>query len=1097
MMVSAKNLLFSLWVLSALTAQAAHSASIAVDVGGTCTLADAITAANTDAPVGGCPAGSGADIITLEKDVILAAALPQITSAVTIEADGHKIDGNGGAFCVLEIRPGGNLTLNKATVTGGRGLSGIWANSADAVTLNNCTVSGNSTVIGGGILSDSSTVTLNNCTVSGNTVFFYGGGVSVRGSGALSLNNCTVSGNSASDMGGGISVYMSKAAVTLRSSIISGNSARVGKEVADMDGVITADSFSVFGHSGETSAEAFSGFTPGASDVNAASDGTNTPLAAILNTTLASNGGPTKTHALPAGSPAIDLNPTCADASAFDQRGYSRPIGAGCDAGAVERLASITVDAGGICTLADAITAANTDAPVGGCPAGSGADTVTLAKDVVLAAALPDITSAVTIEGNGHKIDGANGNFSVLKISTASGNLTLNETAVTGGGSGFAGGIFADGAAATLNNCTVSGNITSMGGGILSDSSTVTLNNCTISGNKALFYGGGIAVRGGALSLNNCTVSGNTAVYDSGGGVSVKWGAAATLRSSIISGNSAPVGKEVSGIDGVVTADSFSVFGHSGETSAEAFSGFTPGGSDVNATSDGSTPTALSAILSPLADNGGPTMTHALVAGSPAVDLDAACSAGLSTDQRGDSRPSGAGCDAGAVERLASITVDAGGICTLADAITAANTDAPAGGCPAGSGADTITLAKDVVLAAALPDITSAVTIEADGHKIDGNGGFFSVLKISTASGNLTLNKATVTGGNTMMFGGGIHAGPSAKVTLINCTISGNSASGSAGTGGGISAAASSAVTLHNCTVSGNSASSGGGIAAFGMDAAVTLHNCTVSGNSASSGGGVSVTGGAAATLRSSLISGNAADAGRELINENSTVNATSSNLFGHSGETSTQAFSGFTPGASDVVATSDGSAAATLSAILSPLADNSGSTQTHALPAASPAVNLDATCGTGLPTDQRGTARPTTDCDAGAYEYVAPTGVNDIDDDFILDLHDNCPYIYNPEQTDTDGDGVGDACDNSPLIANPDQKDTDGDGIGDASDPDDDNDSVLDTADNCPQAVNANQKDSNGDGKGDVCSQTAGTDGGGNSAFLAPLYELLLHKKR
>jgi hypothetical protein len=55
------------------------------------------------------------------------------------------------------------------------------------------------------------------------------------------------------------------------------------------------------------------------------------------------------------------------------------------------------------------------------------------------------------------------------------------------------------------------------------------------------------------------------------------------------------------------------------------------------------------ARLGPLADNGGPTLTHALLPGSPAIDAaDAAlCPA---TDQRGVARPQGAGCDAGAVE---------------------------------------------------------------------------------------------------------------------------------------------------------------------------------------------------------------------------------------------------------------------------------------------------------------------------------------------------------------------------------------------------------------------------------------------------------------
>ncbi len=54
-------------------------------------------------------------------------------------------------------------------------------------------------------------------------------------------------------------------------------------------------------------------------------------------------------------------------------------------------------------------------------------------------------------------------------------------------------------------------------------------------------------------------------------------------------------------------------------------------------------------MLGALADNGGPTLTHALLPGSPALDAgnDAACSA---TDQRGVSRPQGAHCDIGAYE---------------------------------------------------------------------------------------------------------------------------------------------------------------------------------------------------------------------------------------------------------------------------------------------------------------------------------------------------------------------------------------------------------------------------------------------------------------
>jgi hypothetical protein len=59
-----------------------------------------------------------------------------------------------------------------------------------------------------------------------------------------------------------------------------------------------------------------------------------------------------------------------------------------------------------------------------------------------------------------------------------------------------------------------------------------------------------------------------------------------------------------------------------------------------------------------------------------------------------------------------------------------------------------------------------------------------------------------------------------------------------------------------------------------------------------------------------------------------------------------------------------------------------------------------------------------------------------DSDGDFIPDIKDNCPLVFNFEQTDQDGDGVGDACDNCPAVANYDQADADHDGIGNACDP-------------------------------------------------------------
>ncbi|MBA3732539.1 MAG: hypothetical protein H0W93_09400 [Gammaproteobacteria bacterium] len=93
------------------------------------------------------------------------------------------------------------------------------------------------------------------------------------------------------------------------------------------------------------------------------------------------------------------------------------------------------------------------------------------------------------------------------------------------------------------------------------------------------------------------------------------------MKGSILSGNSAADGQELYIPDNAtVTASNFNVLGHRGLTNARAFVNFTSSGTDITAISDGDSPTRLGAILNrSLASNGGPTRTHALVVGSPAV----------------------------------------------------------------------------------------------------------------------------------------------------------------------------------------------------------------------------------------------------------------------------------------------------------------------------------------------------------------------------------------------------------------------------------------------------------------------------------------------
>ena len=79
-----------------------------------------------------------------------------------------------------------------------------------------------------------------------------------------------------------------------------------------------------------------------------------------------------------------------------------------------------------------------------------------------------------------------------------------------------------------------------------------------------------------------------------------------------------------------------------------------------------------------------------------------------------------------------------------------------------------------------------------------------------------------------------------------------------------------------------------------------------------------------------------------------------------------------------------------------------------------------------------------------------------DTDGDGIGDTLDNCPTVYNPDQTDDDFDGRGNACDNCPFVANPGQEDLDQDGTGDVCDPDIDGDGVLNGNDCAPRNAGA-----------------------------------------
>ena len=210
----------------------------------------------------------------------------------------------------------------------------------------------------------------------------------------------------------------------------------------------------------------------------------------------------------------------------------------------------VTSDSGGYggpdCTIRNAIIAANTDTPSGGCPAGNGADTIELPANATIVLTgvayvdvngrngLPPIASAITINGNEATIERslADGT-SDFRICVVFDELILNNVTVANGeadGSkddGVGGGLYISmGATAALTDVSISENSATLaGGGIgISSFNLVTLTSCMINGNSAGFLGGGIVSSPTTdLSLTDTTVCGNApdqivGDYTDGGG---------------------------------------------------------------------------------------------------------------------------------------------------------------------------------------------------------------------------------------------------------------------------------------------------------------------------------------------------------------------------------------------------------------------------------------------------------------------------------------------------------------------------------------------------------------------------------------------------
>ncbi len=196
---------------------------------------------------------------------------------------------------------------------------------------------------GGGIFNVNGTVTSVNSTVSGNRAEGDPGRGSGLGGGianaafdlrtSIALMYSTVAGNTAGRGGGIANAYLAQVAgagpaeVVFRNSLVAGNQAQAGNPSCWND-IGSAGAGAV-----KLTSQGYNLEDRAACNFSQAADQPNTdPLLGPLG----DNGGPTSTHALPFGSPAVDAIPAAACLVALDQRGVSRPQGSGCDIGAYE-----------------------------------------------------------------------------------------------------------------------------------------------------------------------------------------------------------------------------------------------------------------------------------------------------------------------------------------------------------------------------------------------------------------------------------------------------------------------------------------------------------------------------------------------------------------------------------------------------------------------------------------------------------------------------------------------------------------------------------------------------------------------------------------
>lgn len=505
----------------------------------------------------------------------------------------------------------GTLTVEDSLIsgnaaTGTSGGSGAGITNTGTLTITNTTIRANTATTRGGGISSSGSVTIFGSTLSNNTAYNEGGGAIMALNGNLEIINSTLSGNG-TDINGGAVYVAENCVTTIYNSTITANNA-----VGSGDGIFIETGASLIMVStivaGNATQDIIGTLSPGSTnnlvkddaDNGGLSDGVSGNLVGVdpLLGALEDNGGPTQTHAILAGSPAINAGIDGTGDSALDQRGgvFAR-VGAP-DIGAYEHLTlALIVDSlgdtedgnlsAGNLSLREALAATN------GNP---GADTIAFAPalnggTILLGLAALSIADDVSVLGPGAALlkvtpGGHSRSFTIdddvvvsidgLSISDGTesyndgagilnrGILTIANTVLsnnhTSDRGSNRGGALHNSGTLTITNTQIAGNSTDGDGGAIYNSGTMSISGSTITGSIAGDDGGAI-FNEGILTISNSTISGNNAAGDGGG---IFTSGDLTISSSTISGNiSGSTGGGVYGHESLIDISGSTISGNS------------------------------------------------------------------------------------------------------------------------------------------------------------------------------------------------------------------------------------------------------------------------------------------------------------------------------------------------------------------------------------------------------------------------------------------------------------------------------------------------------------------------------------------------------